>query len=71
MSQCDNCKRIIPQEMLSTMFTNEGVTGEICGVCALDISNKALGIERTEFRGEIAEGMRQEALAYYKDTNQL
>ena len=69
-SKCENCKRKIPAELLSPMFLGSGYTGNICGVCALEIQNKEMGINRVRFQGEIAEYNRSEAVKHYKKTKQ-
>lgn len=38
-------------------------TERVCGICALVISNQAMGVERKAFDGQVAEQMRQRALA--------
>lgn len=70
MGKCNNCKRKIPEELLSPIMTSKGNTAGVCGVCALEISNRVLGIERDHFDGEMAEDMRLEAIKHYKKTNQ-
>jgi hypothetical protein len=70
MNKCTYCKRKIPSELLSPMFMGSGYTGNICGVCALELSNAELGIKRTEFQGETAEWNRVEAINHYKKTKQ-
>lgn len=70
MSKCSECKRKIPEELLSPMITSSGNQADVCGVCALEISNQVLGIKRTRFNGEMAEDLRQDAIVHYKKTNQ-
>jgi hypothetical protein len=70
MARCNECKKTIPPELLSPLMTSDGAVLDVCGVCALSLSNMALGIERTKFQGEVAEAMRQSALQHYKLTNQ-
>lgn len=48
------------------MTTSSGNIGPVCGVCALNISNVVHGVIRTEFQGEIAEGMRLDAIEHRK-----
>ncbi len=67
MNKCSECKIKYPDDvMLSPMLTSEGSTREVCGVCALEISNKIHGVEQNEFTGEMAEQARQDALAHRK-----
>jgi hypothetical protein len=70
MDKCEHCKRELPEGMTTPMAVSGGYTPSICGVCALHLSNKHLGIERSEFQGETAEYMRQTALEHYEKTNQ-
>lgn len=37
-----------------------------CGICALIISNRELGVSREKFDGEIAEQSRQDAINWRK-----
>lgn len=46
------------------MSIDGGYTVPVCAICALEMSNLALGINRTEFQGEIAEQMRQKAIEW-------
>jgi hypothetical protein len=46
--------------------SGSGYTPPVCAICALEISNEALGINRKEFGGEIAEHMRLMALRWRK-----
>jgi len=41
-----------------------GHTAPVCGICALDLSNEHHGVSRTHFTGQIAEGMRRDALKW-------
>ena len=66
MTKCGHCKVKYPDELLSPMFTNKGITEDVCGICALALSNEALGINRKEFNGEIAEQMRLDAIEFRK-----
>lgn len=70
MTKCTNCKRSIPGEYLSPIVTGDGVSQEVCGICALKMSNEYLGISRKRFQGETAELMRQMAIKHYRNTNQ-
>ena len=71
MGNCSHCKRSIPQEYLSPLVSNYGNSQEICGICALALSNRELGIDRKCFKGEIAESLRQFAIEHYKITKQI
>lgn len=62
--RCAECKWNYPVTYLAVAHTSKGNTGDICGICALEIGNKVLKIRRTEFTGEIAEEMRQNAIKW-------
>jgi hypothetical protein len=59
--KCKICKIEYPDEILSN---------GICGICALELTNKIHGTNRTSFNGEMAEDLRLQAIAWrkkYKD----
>lgn len=58
---CTRCRLPYPAELVTATCVN-GAYVNVCGICALDISNELHGDNRTEFHGEIAEWMRQDAL---------
>ena len=66
MTKCSNCPYKYPEEILSPMMGG-GVSGAICGICALEIKNAIHGINDTEFTGETAEYFRLEAIKVRKD----
>jgi hypothetical protein len=61
-NQCEECRWLYPFTYLAPLITSKGRTGDVCGICALVLSNRALGIERTEFTGRMAEHLRLMAL---------
>lgn len=71
MKKCSECKIKYPEELLSPLIGSDGVTGDICGICALEISNETLGIQRDHFTGTIAEEMRKDAIAWRKNKKQI
>jgi hypothetical protein len=65
--RCDCCGWKYPSSLLSPLFIGgQGYTEPVCAICALDLSNKALGVARTALTGEMAESMRQAALLWRK-----
>lgn len=64
MQKCTECKIEYPNGYTFPMFTSEGNQVSVCGICALLISNKVLGITRKKFDGELAEEARQKAIKY-------
>ena len=64
---CADCGWKYPDSLLHAMQINEEVTDRICGICALERSNKASGVTRLSFKGDIAESMRQAALKWRKN----
>jgi hypothetical protein len=62
---CNRCQWPYPDELLVPIFIGgEGYSQPVCGLCALEMINEALGIHRTEFSGEMAEEKRQEAIRW-------
>lgn len=61
MKKCGECKELYPPEILTQMFIASeeatGYTDLICGICALEITNKTHGTNRKNFQGEIAQSM--------------
>ncbi len=53
---CERCEVPYPDWYLHRV-TGSIVTGDVCGVCALEIGNAVLGIKRTRFGGEMANEM--------------
>lgn len=64
MEKCNKCEVSYPDDYLSPIITSQGSVGQVCGICALEISNEALGIKRNKFNGEMAEEARQDAIAW-------
>lgn len=64
---CDRCKMSYPAELLNSLFVSgSGYTKPLCGICALEVSNEALGVTHTKFDGEMAEDLRQRAIRWRK-----
>ena len=62
---CPRCAWPYPTDLLVPMFIGgSGYTAPVCGVCALDLTNAVHGTRLVAFQGEIAEDMRQQALAW-------
>ena len=64
---CSQCKLPYPAYLVTSMFVatpEESGYVNVCGICALEISNALSGIERKEFDGEMAEVMRQDAIEW-------
>jgi hypothetical protein len=70
--RCAHCEVDYPPEILNPLFTDKGTTPPICGICALEASNKTLPprLRRSGFDGEMAEDARQRALAHRRVTQQ-
>lgn len=68
LDKCPVCKWKYPDiGYLSALFVGSlGYTAPICGICALEESNRALGVKRTSFHGQMAEEMRQDAIHWRK-----
>jgi hypothetical protein len=67
MEKCNRCKLWYPDGYTSPVIGILGINcGGVCGICALDITNEILGVEREKFNGEQAENMRQNAILWRK-----
>jgi hypothetical protein len=65
MVDCPECKWSYPSTTyVSPLVLNGVFTQSICGICALEVSNRLHGIPRTYFTGEMAEEMRQRAIRW-------
>lgn len=65
-NKCTSCQWEYPDHLLNPLMTSHGMVGQVCGICALAISNDMLGIKRKKFDGENAEELRLEAVAWRK-----
>lgn len=65
---CQECKQDYPESLLSPMQSStwEGNSRLVCGICALEITNKIHGDKRKKFAGTVAELMRKEAIQWRK-----
>ena len=61
---CDDCKINYPDELIQPFNSQH-----LCGICALNASNKAVGWNRTKFTGTQAERLRRAAIKFRKDNN--
>lgn len=64
--KCEECKVDYPEELLNPLASSSGDRNNVCGICALEIGNRATGFKRTRFAGVIAEAMRQAAIQWRK-----
>ena len=66
LSDCPQCSRAFPAELITAMCVN-GDYVSTCPLCALRITNELHGMpEGTPFRGEIAQEMHKQAVAFDK-----
>jgi|GraSoiStandDraft_4_1057263.scaffolds.fasta_scaffold00110_58 hypothetical protein len=65
--KCADCKFDYPDHFLNQMYANGKFTKPICGICALEVMNKAMGMRMTQFRGELAEQLRLDAIEHRKN----
>ncbi len=61
--KCEECKIDYPGDLVSVLTSSAGCF-RLCGICALEFTNRMHGIKRKCFRGEIAESLRRRALAF-------
>jgi len=64
MKHCPECGVDYPEGLLSALVTSGGTTAWVCGICALEISNRLFGVRRQKFQGEVAEDLRQAAIRW-------
>ncbi len=43
------------------------IHGIVCGICALEMGNKLMGLDRLKFDGERAEQLRLDAIKWRKE----
>ena len=67
--KCSECKIDYPHGLVQTMCSSEG-NKNLCGICALEFSNKIHGTKRSKFNGPIAEKMRQAAIEFRRKMNE-
>jgi hypothetical protein len=61
--KCEECNIDYPPELVNPLTAPQGIRNT-CGICALAISNRELGIKRERFTGVMAEAARQAALKW-------
>ncbi|KKN70689.1 hypothetical protein LCGC14_0428440 [marine sediment metagenome] len=63
LKECEICKRMFP-DLLIVEVPYVGERPRMCPICALEVSNQAHGLNRTEFNGTMANEMLFEARAF-------
>ena len=63
MNGCTRCRLPYPAELVTAMNVN-GRYVNVCGICALEISNELHGDNRKAFNGEMAELFRLDAVEW-------
>lgn len=67
MKKCKNCKSKMPEELFQPFFVNGGYITDLCPICVQDQRNEIMGLPpMTEFGGEEAQSLVEEAYQYYK-----
>ena len=69
MEICTECRVVYPAHLLSPFIACGKESKPVCGICALRLSNTLHGFKRRRFQGEIAEEMRQEAVAWRRKSS--
>ena len=64
MPKCSGCEYEYPKSLLNTLYTDKGIIPDLCGICALEITNQIHGLNRTKFDGPAAEKARQAAIVF-------
>lgn len=65
-TRCAECGWSYPDAILAQMMISGKYTGRICGICALDITNRVHGVIRKRFQGQQAESNRLDAIKWRK-----
>ena len=71
MMKCPDCNWTYPEYFLNELVSNMGTTLPICGICALERTNRLHKIQREKFDGEVAEEMRQRAIRWRKNRPEM
>ena len=72
--KCTECEIDYPSELVQPMMisTTDGVCyADVCGICALEISNQVHGIHRKRFTGKAAERLRKAAIKFREGSIKL
>ena len=64
--RCQSCEWNYPELILNSMNVNGEYIQLLCGICALDITNKVHDTKRTKFKTPVAESLRISALEWRK-----
>lgn len=65
MTRCSRCRWNYPDELVTTFVSSFG-NAEVCGICALALSNQLHGDNRKKFHGQLAEEKRLDAIDWRK-----
>lgn len=69
MKTCTECDWSYPDDLVQPMCIHTSEFSgyvDVCAICGLKISNDVHGMDRKAFNGEIAESLRQQAIAFRK-----
>lgn len=66
MRECSECKWNYLDYMVNPFITSARLYPPVCGICALELTNKLHGTDFTNFTGKGAEKSRQDALKWRK-----
>jgi hypothetical protein len=67
MPRCTECEWDYPEHLLNIITGGIQLDGLYCPICALALTNRIHGINRTKFSGPRAEALRQEAIKWRED----
>jgi hypothetical protein len=68
LTVCARCRVRYPTALLSPLTTDEGEPAQaVCGICALALMNQKRGSRDIQLEGEMAEGLRQQAIAWRRE----
>lgn len=57
-NECTRCRWDYPEDVPLSPVIGSTHRGDVCGICALEMTNVIHGIKRTRFTGEMAEEFR-------------
>jgi len=66
-ARCSKCQRMFPEHLIQPYITNVAPTQHVCPICALVLSNKQHGLNRTEFSGEMVQQWLEEAQEFLRN----
>lgn len=70
MTKCEKCEIEYPDGLVCAFNDNNYIIKNVCGICALELSNEIHKTIRTHFNGTLAEETRKKAIEWRKQLKQ-